>query len=154
LEKKIGVPDPKTRPWLSLTRFSVTDHAFYLRKHPGVLHASAVRQAVSDNNFVAFFRLHEDAPFMGAYLMDVFTKTMRIRGLRCQCRSYRPTIPVEKLQETLNFETEEEILEFLKEAGGLIKEGSDPLVVDTKASEAEFKRIDLEIEEQRKQKQF
>merc|ERR1711988_1957057 len=40
------------------------------RKHPAVIHASSVREAVTDNNFVKFFRLHDEAPFMGAYLMD------------------------------------------------------------------------------------
>jgi len=124
------------------------------RKHPAVMHASAVRQAVADNNFVAFFRRLQDAPFMGAYLMDVFTTSMRTRALRTLCRAYRPTVPVDSVFERLAFEEDDELSEFLEKAGGVVKEGSDPPVIDTKASEAEFKRIDAEIEAQKSQKQF
>lgn len=124
------------------------------RKHPAVIHAQAVRQAVTDGNFVAFFRLLTDAPFMSAYLMDVYTTSMRTRALRTLCRAYRPTVPVEFLQDRLAFDEEDELSEFLEKAGGVVKEGSNPPVVDTKASEAEFKRIDDEAAAQRAQKQF
>lgn len=81
---------------------------------------------------------------MGAYLMDFYTVAMRTRALRIVCRSYRPTISVELVRRQLSFEEEDELYEFLEKAGGVIKEGSDPEVLDTKASEAEFKRIDAE----------
>ena len=46
------------------------------------------------------------------------------------------------------------LAEFLEEAGAVIKEGSDPPLVDTKLSEVEFRRIDAEKEAERAQKQF
>lgn len=114
------------------------------RKHPAVIHASKVRQAVAGGNFFSFFRLYDTAHNMGAYLMDVYAASMRTRALRTLCRAYRPSIPVEVLQRQLAFDDEDDLLEFLEKAGGVIKEGSDPAVVDTKAAEAEFKRIDAE----------
>jgi hypothetical protein len=117
------------------------------RKDPAVMHASAVRQAVDDGNFFSFFRLLMEAPNMGAYLMDFYTTSMRTRALRTICRAFRPTVPAEMLQRRLAFEDEDELYEFLEKAGGVVKEGSDPPAIDTKASEAEFKRIDAENEE-------
>lgn len=114
------------------------------RQDAAVLHANAVRQAVAEGNFHSFFQLHTSAPNMGAYLMDFYTVAMRTRALRIVCRSYRPTISVELVRRQLSFEEEDELYEFLEKAGGVIKEGSDPEVLDTKASEAEFKRIDAE----------
>jgi len=124
------------------------------RKHPAVIHASSVRQAVAGNNFVAFFRLLNDAPFMGAYLMDVYTTSMRTRALRTICRSYRPLVPVDFIYERLGFDDEEELQEFLEKAGGVIKQGSNPPAIDTKASEVEFKRLDEEALALKSQKQF
>ena len=129
------------------------------RQHEAVQHANRVREAVRDNNYVAFFRLHEEAPFMGAYLMDIYMQTMRVKGLRSILRAYRPTIPIDAVRETLVYDEDEEEDEkafaaFLQEQGVVVKEGSDPPLIDTKASLEAAKRLDKEREEEAKQKRF
>jgi len=131
-----------------------------IRQHEAVQHANRVREAVRDDNYVAFFRLHEEAPFMGAYLMDIYTQSMRVKGLRTMCRAYRPTIPVDTVRETLVFDDDEEDEEgqafstFLQEQGVVVKEGSDPPQIDTKASLEESRRLDKVKEEELRQKRF
>jgi len=126
----------------------------HARGHPAVKHASAVRQAVADANYISFFRLLDDAPNMGSYLMEFYIPSMRTRALRNICRAYKPTVPVGFLQSKLGFDDEEELLEFLEKAGGVCKEGVEPSVIDCKASEGEFKRLDAEAEALKAQKQF
>lgn len=48
---------------------------------PSVIHAIAVRQAVSQGNYTKFFRLFNAAPKMGAYLMDHFVPRERVQAL-------------------------------------------------------------------------
>jgi len=118
------------------------------RRHPAVEHAMKVRSAISNGNFHAFFRLHAEAPNMGSYLMDIKVEQIRKQALRTVCRAYRPTMPLELLMSQLNFDQEEEreeAYEFLKEHGAAIQQKTEgKYIVDTKASEAEFKRIDAE----------
>eukprot|EP00656_Telonema_subtile_P023188 TRINITY_DN2454_c0_g1_i1.p1 TRINITY_DN2454_c0_g1~~TRINITY_DN2454_c0_g1_i1.p1 ORF type:complete len:634 (+),score=209.35 TRINITY_DN2454_c0_g1_i1:90-1991(+) len=114
------------------------------RKHPAVKHAMKVREAISSGNFHAFFRLHAEAPNMGSYLMDLHVGKFRKQALRVLCRAYRPSVPMDLLMAQLSFdpiEDEQEAQEFFTEQGVVAKPGGS---VDTKATEAEFKRLDSE----------
>lgn len=55
---------------------------------PSVIHAIAVRQAVSQGNYTKFFRLFNAAPKMGAYLMDHFVPRERVQALVIMTKAY------------------------------------------------------------------
>ena len=42
---------------------------------------------LSGKNFHRFFRLHAEAPNMGAYLMDLYVEKLRKQALRVVCRA-------------------------------------------------------------------
>jgi len=67
------------------------------RNHPFVAHALKVRVAVADNDYHAFFRLRNECPNHGAYLMDNMIPQMRSVGLKCMMKAYRPSLAVDFL---------------------------------------------------------
>lgn len=68
-----------------------------------VEHALAVRAAISDRDFCAFFRLYSSAPRLGRLLMDVAAPAMRFHGLNAVVRALRPAAPVPLLARALGF---------------------------------------------------
>jgi len=48
---------------------------------PAVRHAMDVQRAMAMGNYHAFFKLYEDAPNMGVYIMDHFVARERARAL-------------------------------------------------------------------------
>lgn len=58
-----------------------------------VIHAIAVRQAVSQGNYTKFFRLFSSAPLMGAYIMDHFVPRERVQALVVMTKACVVNIP-------------------------------------------------------------
>lgn len=73
------------------------------RNHPFVAHALKVRVAVADNDYHAFFRLLNECPNHGVYLMDNMIPQMRSVGLKCMMKAYRPSLSVGFLLTELGF---------------------------------------------------
>lgn len=57
------------------------------KQTPAVKHALEVRSALASGNYHKFFRLYNDTPFMGAYLMDMFIERERVAALAAMCRT-------------------------------------------------------------------
>ena len=79
------------------------------RKNAFIKHALKVRIAVADNDYHSFFRLQDNCPNSGAYLMDMMIGQIRANGLQCMMKSYRPTISVAFVLEELGFAVNGEI---------------------------------------------
>ena len=57
------------------------------KQKPGVQHALQVRSALASGNYHKFFRLYDDAPFMGPYLLDMFVQRERLAALAAISRT-------------------------------------------------------------------
>lgn len=57
------------------------------KQMPGVQHALQVRSALASGNYHKFFRLYQDTPFMGAYLLDMIIQRERIAAMAAICRA-------------------------------------------------------------------
>ena len=58
------------------------------KKNPTVKHALETRAALATSNYYRFFRLYNQAPNMGAYLMDMFVDRERVAALAAMCKAY------------------------------------------------------------------
>ncbi|XP_020248458.1 SAC3 family protein A isoform X2 [Asparagus officinalis] len=119
------------------------------KEDAAVKHALAVSSAVSSGNYVQFFRLYKAAPNLNTSLMDLYVEKMRFSAIKCMCKSYRPTIPLSYIAQTLGFSREaqiadgededaiklEECEEWLKAHGAVLTvDGSGEHQVDTKVT--------------------
>lgn len=102
--------------------------------HPAIKHALQVRSAMYLGNYQALFKLYKTVPNMGAYLMDTFLHRERLQAMTVMCKAYRPTLKLAFLQNTLNFDSSEDLMTFLGNAG--VNCAADS--IDTKASLACF----------------
>ena len=66
-----------------------------------IRHACEVRKAILSNDYRAFFKLYRKAPNMSAYLMDFYADKMRRQALEIMLAAYRPSVPVDYLNELL-----------------------------------------------------
>ena len=57
------------------------------KQKSGVQHALKVRSALASGNYHRFFRLYDDAPFMGPYLLDMFIQRERLAAMAAICRT-------------------------------------------------------------------
>jgi len=57
------------------------------KQHPAVRHALNVRSALATGNYHRFFRLYDDTPNMGGYLIDIFVERERLAAMASICRS-------------------------------------------------------------------
>lgn len=57
------------------------------KQYPAVKHALAVRASLATGNYHKFFRLFNESPNMGAYLMDMFVNRERVAALAAICRA-------------------------------------------------------------------
>lgn len=58
------------------------------RSPPCVKHALKVQAALATSNYHAFFKLFNEAPNMGAYMMDHFLDRERIKALATMSRAF------------------------------------------------------------------
>lgn len=56
-----------------------------------VQHALMVRSSLAKGNYHKFFKLYENAPNMGGYLIDQFVGRKRVDALIVICRAYSIT---------------------------------------------------------------
>lgn len=96
-----------------------------LVRDPAVAHALQVRQSVQLDNYHKFFRLYHDTPNLGNHILDLMTDNKRLLALQKVVRSYKPTVPVTFVTAMLNFDDEEEGIEFLKKAGCILEDAKE-----------------------------
>lgn len=74
-----------------------------LKKHPFILHAWRVHNAIELSDFVSFFRLYDETPNLGKCVLKIIRDKMRDKALRVVLRSYKPSVPIGFLQRRLGF---------------------------------------------------
>ncbi|TIA78609.1 hypothetical protein D6C76_03972 [Aureobasidium pullulans] len=87
------------------------------KQHAPVKHALDVRAALATGNYHRFFRLFNESPNMGGYLMDMFVNRERVAALAVICRSFRADVKVSFLTEELAFNSDEHCKQFICEMG-------------------------------------
>lgn len=93
-----------------------------MKSSPKVELALKLRKAWSRDNYSRFFKLYEQADIGMRALLDKFVNTQRRRSMGIMMKSYKPNIPVSKIQRSLGFKLDEdECREFLKEIGATVK---------------------------------
>ncbi|KAK4188717.1 SAC3/GANP/Nin1/mts3/eIF-3 p25 family-domain-containing protein [Podospora australis] len=123
------------------------------KKDPAIKHALDVRSALALGNYHRFFRLYNETPNMGAYLMDMFVGRERLAALCNLCRAYKPDIPLRFVAEELYFESDMEAAQFIVDHQGenLLTEKNGTIVFLTGkagalfegAKTAAFSRVDI-----------
>ncbi|KAF2152070.1 hypothetical protein K461DRAFT_286845 [Myriangium duriaei CBS 260.36] len=88
------------------------------KKHPAVKHALEVRSALATGNYHKFFKLFEDPPNMGGYLMDMFVQRERIAAMASISKAYKPDVKVSFLTDELAFGNDQECAQFLCDFAG------------------------------------
>lgn len=106
------------------------------QKVSSCLHAMNVIKAVIHSDYRQFFRLYNSAPHLSSFLMDFLVKRIRDAAYERVMVAYRPSIGVEEIRASLNFQDLNETKKFLKQNGAVfIKEKGEPRFwVDCKAS--------------------
>ena len=84
---------------------------------PAVAHALAARAALAQGNAVAFLRLHQSCPNMGAYLLDAVADAVRTDAAARVLRAFRPTVPPACLAAQLGFDDAGEARAFAARLG-------------------------------------
>ncbi|KAI8976199.1 SAC3/GANP/Nin1/mts3/eIF-3 p25 family-domain-containing protein [Pilobolus umbonatus] len=80
-----------------------------------VRHALMVRSSLAKKNYHRFFRLYEEAPNMGGYLMDQFVDRERIEALIVICKAYKMGLSLSYIATELSFDSIDYLIEFLKQ---------------------------------------
>ena len=78
-----------------------------------VSHALNVRSAAALGNYSRLFQLYNEAPNMGAYLMDLFVPRERSAALSVILKAFRPSISIYYICKTLAFPTENDCRSWL-----------------------------------------
>lgn len=92
----------------------ISDLSEEQRKNEVVSHALDVRSAAALGNYSRLFQLYNEAPNMGAYLMDLFVPRERTAALNTILKAYRPTISIPFICKTLAFPSEDDCRSWLK----------------------------------------
>ncbi|KAK3389352.1 SAC3/GANP/Nin1/mts3/eIF-3 p25 family-domain-containing protein [Podospora didyma] len=83
------------------------------KKELPIKHALDVRSALALGNYHRFFRLYNETPNMGAYLVDKFVGRERLAALCNICKAYKPDVPLRFVTEELYFESDAEAAQFI-----------------------------------------
>ncbi|KIL65544.1 hypothetical protein M378DRAFT_197928 [Amanita muscaria Koide BX008] len=109
-----------------------------------VQHALGVSRALSMGNYHSLFHLYDNAPNMGAYIMDHFIARERVKALMTITKAYR-TIPLAFLKSELAIETLDETRMFLvKHNAGFFTNPNKPDInknVDCKPAHGHLKEV-------------
>lgn len=100
-----------------------------------VQHALMVRSSLAKGNYHKFFKLYENAPNMGGYLIDQFVGRKRVDALIVICKAYKMGISLMYIAKELSFKNVKMLVKFLREHGvnqSLSK--SKDSVLDTKSA--------------------
>jgi len=73
------------------------------REDFAIIHALKVRVAVAENDYHAFFQLHDTCPNLGSYLMDTLVPHVRALALKQMMKAYKPSISTLFLLQELGF---------------------------------------------------
>ncbi|KAG8631998.1 hypothetical protein KVT40_001138 [Elsinoe batatas] len=109
------------------------------KQNPAIKHALEVRSALARGNYHKFFKLYDDPPNMGGYLMDMFVDRERLAAMATICRAYKPDIKVSFLTSELAFADDQQCAQFLVENGdeSFLEDREDgPRFMSSKASPA------------------
>ncbi|KAK3378709.1 SAC3/GANP/Nin1/mts3/eIF-3 p25 family-domain-containing protein [Lasiosphaeria ovina] len=100
------------------------------KKERAIKHALDVRSALALGNYHRFFRLYNDTPNMGAYLLDKFVRRERLAALCNISKAYKPSVPLRFIAEELYFESDVEAAQFVLDLNGesLLEERQDTIV--------------------------
>ncbi|KAI7524437.1 hypothetical protein KC331_g18084 [Hortaea werneckii] len=79
------------------------------KQMPAVRYALNVRSALASGNYHKFFRLYNDTPYMGGYLLDMIIERERIAAMAAMCRAYKPDVSLHFLANELAFASGEEV---------------------------------------------
>jgi hypothetical protein len=107
-----------------------------VRSHPAVQHAIQVRKSLAINSYVNFFRLYQETPNMGIYLLDSVANKMRRKSLNILIHAYRPKLEVELVNKLLAFDSLKECRQYLSSLN---------LVMDSDRDNGEMKAIDTKL---------
>ncbi|KAK4977442.1 hypothetical protein LTR66_010699 [Elasticomyces elasticus] len=88
------------------------------KRKSAVKHALDVRSALAMGNYHKFFRLYQDAPNMGSYLMDMFIARERLAAMATYCKAYKPDVLLRYITDELGFDSDVSCAQFLVECGG------------------------------------
>ncbi|CEI89797.1 hypothetical protein RMCBS344292_04144 [Rhizopus microsporus] len=80
-----------------------------------VQHALMTRSCLAKGNYFRFFRLYENAPNMGGYLMDQFVNRARIDALVVLCKAHKMGISLSYIAKQLSFDKVKQLIKFLNE---------------------------------------
>ncbi|KAF4552847.1 SAC3/GANP-like protein 2 [Elsinoe fawcettii] len=83
------------------------------KQNLAIKHALEVRSTLARGNYHKFFKLYEDPPNMGGYLMDMFVDRERIAAMATICRAYKPDLKVSFLTSELSFTDDQQCAQFL-----------------------------------------
>nr|POE91403.1 thp3 like c2a9.11c [Quercus suber] len=73
------------------------------KRKPGVKHALQVRSALASGNYHKFFRLYDDTPKMGGYLLDLIIDRERLAALAVISKSEDSEDPEHGSRQCLDF---------------------------------------------------
>ena len=99
---------------------------------PAVAHALAARAALAQGNAVAFLRLLQSCPNMGAYLLDAVADAVRTDAAARVLRAFRPTVPPACLAAQLGFDDAGEARAFAARLGFVFDARGDCLVRESR----------------------
>ncbi|PSK33932.1 hypothetical protein B9Z65_8258 [Elsinoe australis] len=83
-----------------------------------VKHALEVRSTLARGQYHKFFKLYDDPPNMGGYLMDMFVDRERLAAMATICRSYKPDVKVSFITSELSFVDDQQCAQFICDYGG------------------------------------
>lgn len=81
---------------------------------PNISHSLAIREALSEDNYVRFFRLYALSSPPNQNILNELVERVRDRALAQMMMAYRPTLPIACVMKALGFKLESETIVFLK----------------------------------------